>query len=107
MNAMKAEKQKANTAANKKGKISVRPPSATKKPEGADQIEEQLAKVWAEEVIALQAQRFTTVEAALGAVVTQVVKRMSGDDEMKEFLTFMCETDPDMLDSLRELLVRA
>ncbi len=55
---------------------------------------------WKEEIAALSEQQFQTVEHAVAAVVDSVVKRFQEEghsgEQMREFLTFLFDTDPEL-----------
>jgi len=55
---------------------------------------------WKQEIAALSEQRFQTVDQAVAAVVDSVVKRFQeeghGGEQMRQFLTFLFDTDPDL-----------
>lgn len=71
---------------------------------GGDEQASRIAEVWREEIAALKAQRFESVTQALEMVTNQVVSRLGGDEEMKEFILLMGETDPLFLKELGALV---
>jgi hypothetical protein len=105
MSAMKAQKKVAvkQTRARAQGAAKELRHSV-ETPRAGNEQAARIAEAWREEIAALKSQRFESVSQALEMVTNQVVSRLGGDEEMKEFILLMGETDPLLLRELGALV---
>ena len=67
----------------------------------------KLEQFWQQELSALTAASFTSVEAAIDSVIERVLKRIDpggGEQKLRTFLRTVLSTDPSICDQLRRSL---
>ncbi len=71
-------------------------------------LDEQTKVFWSEIVSSLQKEEFQTVEAATSAIIEKVIAKLpekSNEEELRNFLTSLVETDIGLKEKIESLLV--